>query len=174
MTTRIAVMMLAAFFLCLAAAPRASAQSVADPIPLLNGTERAKLLFSIPFVHSDVNVATCVSCSDTSKNDSGTGEYWAVEFIDNGTAANDLTLGDGVVFVDWGGDTDIMCTRSPASIGAMTAGVGAQDIFEGSARVVATTKTLMCTAFMVPVLGDPPGFMTMLPMYRTSKQKGGM
>jgi hypothetical protein len=29
-------------------------------------------------------------------------------------------------------------------------------------------------AFLVSVAGDPPSFMTVLPMYKGSKQKGGM
>jgi hypothetical protein len=163
-------------FLSVAGAPTASAQdSVANPVPLLNGTERAKLLYSIPWVYSNANVATCVTCTDTSKNSSGAGSYWAVEFFENGMVENDLTASEGVEFVDFGGDTDTICTRNPASgPDAVTAGTDAENNIGGAARVVATTKTLMCAAYTISVAGDPPTSITMLPMYRSSKQKGGM
>ncbi len=176
MAIRIATMTLIALFLSVATAGTAWAQdSVGDPVPLLNGTDKAKLLYSIPYAQSNADIATCVACTDVGKGAGSVGELFAVEFYQNGIGQNDLTLGEGVESINAGGDSDTICTRSAASVdNETTAGIAAEDISHGVARIVATTTKLVCTAFMVPVVGDPPGFMTILPLYKGTKQKGGM
>ena len=176
MTTRIAAMTFAALLLSLAAAETAWAQSVGDPVPLLNGTEKAKVLYSIPYVRSNANVATCVSCTSTEKSNIILADRVAFEVYTDGALENDLTMGEGVADVDYGGDTEMLCTRQPASVhaSAVLMGAAAESVIYGAGRVVATTNKLICTAFLVSVVGDPPSFMTILPLYKGTKQKGGM
>ena len=176
MTTRIAVMTLSALFVGQAVSGTVWAQgSVGDPVPLLNGTDKAKVLYSVPYVRSNANVATCVSCTSTEKRLVTLADLVAFEVYEDGSVQNDLTVGEGVANVNYGGDTEHICTRIPASVDAVvTVGVSAELVTRGAGRVVATTTKLICTAFLVPVVGDPPGFMTILPLYKGTKQKGGM
>jgi hypothetical protein len=175
MTIRIGATTFFALFLSLAVAGMASAQSIADPVPLLNGTEKAKLLYSIPYVYSDASIATCVVCTDVDKGDKGDGQLFAFEAYSNGVRENDVTLGEGVQVINGAGDTDEICTRAVASVaGEATMGTEAEGNVGGVGRVVATTNRLICTAFLVSVADNPPTFMTTLPMYKSTKQKGGM
>ena len=175
MTIRIAAMMLAALFANLAAAGTGWAQSVSDPVPLLNGTEKAKVLYSIPYVYSDSNIAMCAACTSTEKSNAGTSDWVAVEVFEEGTVQNDLTAGEGVTALNSGGYTQAICTRDPLSVGPATLmGTEAEAVIRGAGRIVGTTNKLICTAFLVSVAGNPPTFMTILPLYKGTKQKGGM
>lgn len=175
MMTRIAAMMFAVLFVSLSAVGTAWAQeSVSDPVPLLNGTEKAKLLYSLPYVRSSATVATCVSCTSTAKT-GPISELVALELFADGSTEGDLTLGEGVADLDFGGDSETICTRAADSVpSASFVSTDAEANDGGTGRIVATTNKVICTAFMVPVVGDPPGFMTILPLYKGSKQKGGM
>jgi len=176
MTTRIAPITFAALLCSLAAAGTAWAQkSVGDPVPLLNGTDKAQVLYSVPYVRSNANVATCVSCTSTEKGVVSLTDLVAFEVYEDGNPVNDLTVGEGVADVVFGGDTGNICTKTPASMDFVFGmGLNAETVLLGAGRVVATTKKLICTAFLVSVAGDPPSFMTILPMYKGTKQKGGM
>jgi hypothetical protein len=165
-----------ALCLSLPIADAASAQtSVTDPIPLLNGTVKAKLLYSIPYVVSSATIATCVSCTRTDKSTATDLELIGVELFEDGSRENHLESGEGVVALLEGGDTAIVCTENAASVAQDSfISPDAQDNEGGTGRIVGTTKSVMCTAFLVSVAGDPPTFMTILPMYKGSRQKGGM
>jgi len=132
---------------------------VADPVPLINGTERAKALYLVPGVTADLDdLGTTITCTSLEKLKD---QIVAVEVFneDPGTVINDITLGDGVVGTVSPGETvNVEITSDTGGILAVNADliIDVGTLLHGSARVVSTSKKLMCTASIMDTENNPP------------------
>ena len=144
------------------------AQQIGDKSPLLNGTEKAKLVLVATGLTSTFAAAVffCTSMEKGGGNDITLGvEWWS------GTSfENDVTLGEGVVTVS-PGDTVILATHDTAHFQGETVIPGATGASQGAARILATSKKIVCTAYSVDKDNNPPTFMTDVPLYVQGKQK---
>jgi hypothetical protein len=147
----------------------ATAQSMADPAPLLNGDTSAKVIYTTSGVFDSADTATIVTCTSTQKT-GGPDVIFGVEFFDNGSLANDVTVGDGVETLSPGGDTDIISTRSVTNITEVPLAVAPGIFGNGAARVLANSTAIICSAHIVDVVtGD---YQTSLPIFKKTKQAG--
>jgi hypothetical protein len=158
--------------LCLtvAAAP-ARAGIVDTPLPVLPSTgEQSKLVFAITGVisRSAATLETVFHCTNL---DSKPVEI-AVEVFDlGGTRVNDASTGVGAA-VHQPGVTLTYVTRDTAAY--------AEDVFlgisvpinQGSARIVATSSKIICTAQVLDEVNNPPASITALHVVSRTKQKG--
>jgi hypothetical protein len=151
----------------------AAAGSIADaPPPLLNGTTKAKVIYSVTGVtdSGSRNLATLFHCTSTERT-GGKPITVGVEVFDvDGTLKNDVRVGQGVVSVQ-PGHTATIGTRSTASFGE-TAHLRGLSVRQGSARILATSKRIICGAMIVNDELTPPTSMVSLPVFKKMKQSG--
>jgi len=156
--------------LCVLVAGSAGAQNlIGDPPPLINGTDKAKVVYSIAGVVDSTTQATYVSCTSLEKT-GGKNISIAVEFFDNGTRSNDVTAGDGVEILSGPGDTDGISTR--AITGLSTTDINTPPVIGGigAARILSTSTKIICAAFVVdPANGN---YLATLPVFKALKQSG--
>lgn len=143
--------------------------------PLLDGTDKSSLVYTISGVHNNTTagIATYVSCTSREKGETFDPDAkvikFGVEFFSNGVSQNDLTLGEGVQTLT-PGDTDNIATGPIGSI--VNDDIGAGNINGiGAARVFSTSSAIICAAFIIDT-ANPPSFITSLPMFRKGKQRG--
>ena len=146
---------------------------VSDPVPLINGTERAKVLYLVPGVTANANLGTIISCTSTEKSKD---QIVAIEVFeeDPPDVINDITLGNGVVGTVSPGENILIEIATDGTINGFNADENfstTDDVVHGSARVLSTSKKLICTAAIVEVDGIPPDTMMQINMI-VKKQKG--
>jgi hypothetical protein len=156
---------LAAFVvgLILAAAPTFA--GIADsPLPVLTPAEKTLHLYSIPGVIRAVSLGTFFSCTSTDTAPMQVGvEIFAVNgALLNDAAASSLSVGPGAT---------VMFGTSIAPGFAISSDLGAPAISKGSARVLSTSKKLICTAFVADRFNDPPQTSFQLTIIAKLKQK---
>jgi hypothetical protein len=139
-----------------------------DPVPLLNGTQKAKHLWTIGGFGTSSTAALVVLCNSTEKA-GGNDVTWAVEVFSDSTAQNDVTLGEGVLTMP-AGQTWSFATRPTAFF--LEDAIIDVDVSYGSARILSTSAKIVCTAYLVDDTGNPPSMMTTLPMFKKLKQRG--
>lgn len=147
---------------------------VLDPVPLINGTEKAKALFLVPGVSTSVNrFGTIITCTSLEKSKEQT---VAVEVFgeETGSVINDITAGEGVVTGVVPGETIMF----EVAVDGLIAATGSDEnistsisLLHGSARVVSTGRKLMCTAGVIDSENNPPLFAMDLSVV-SKKQKG--
>lgn len=148
---------------------RTAVAGIADsPVPLLMG-QKAQVLYSIPGVVNAGSLGTYVDCTSTATTPS----IVAVEVFQNsgGAPMNDaattsLSVGPGATvifgtenaagFVE---DSFLFDPLSPPAIA------------KGSARVLSTSKSLICDAFVSDAVNAPPVSMRYLTIVAKTKQK---
>jgi hypothetical protein len=150
-------------------AQSATAQSMADTPPAINGDIAAKVVYTTTGVFDSANAATVVTCTSTLKSGSPD-VLFAVEFYDNGDLANDVTAGDGVATLSPAGDSDGISTRAVANVTEVPIVTPPNIAGVGSARVLATTTAIVCVANVVDVATGE--YLTTLPMFKKTKQAG--
>ena len=139
-------------------------------LPLLNG-EKAKLLYTVVGVMDSVVLATSFHCTSTERENGQEIQLGIEVFDDFGDLANDVATGAGRISI-LPGRTVTLSTRDTSAIfesNFIDTGV----IFQGSARVFATSKNVLCAAMIVDAVNSPPTSMVMLPVFKATKQ-GGM
>jgi len=148
----------------LAAAP-AFAGIVDSPLPELVAGETTYHLYSVPSVISSGGLGTYFGCTSL---DTATMQVCVEVFggaggapISNDCSSTSLSVAAGA--------TVIFGTISPAGI-SISSSLGA-GISRGSARILATSKKLTCTAFLADVFNAPPASMTYLTIIAKTKQK---
>jgi hypothetical protein len=146
----------------------ASAQTLADPPPLLNGAIVGKTVYALSGIVDSATQATIVSCTSTART-GGSNITFGVEFFDNGVSQNDLTTGDGVTVVT-PGDTDIISTRSVTGISEVPLGSPPVIDGDGTARVVSSSSSLICSAHVVDVATGE--YRAGIPVFKKLKQGG--
>jgi len=149
---------------------------VADPVPLIDGTIRAKHVFTIPGVTASTTLGTVVMCTSLEKTKD---VAIAVEVFDvAGVVKNDITQGilffDGAIPAVAPGRTvtfSIGSTGNHASI-VSDESIVVGTVRQGSARVVASSPKIACSAGIVERFSDPPAAMMDLNVVAKTKQKG--
>ena len=134
------------------------------------GGEKTKLLYTVVGVRDSANLATLFHCTSTEPTDGKVIRIGVEVFNYDTTLANDVTAGDGDDAIVPGGSVTFG-TRDTASFEEDEL-IDTGNINQGSARIFATSKDVLCSAMIVEVTNDPPTSMVMLPVFRAAKQKG--
>ena len=157
---------LAAFVAMFTLTTAPSFAGIADsPLPVLIPGETTLHLYSIPGIIRAVSLGTFFSCTSTDKAPMRVG----VEIFGvgggaplNDAAASSLSVGPGAT---------VMFGTSTAPGFIISSDLGAPAISKGSARVLSTSKKLICTAFVADRFNDPPQTSFQLTIIAKLKQK---
>jgi hypothetical protein len=139
-------------------------------LPLLNG-QKTKLLYTVVGVRDSLNSATVFHCTSTERTGGKDIRLGIEVFYSDGGLANNVAVGEGRVDLI-PGQTSTLSTRETA-VFFVDRDIGARGINQGSARIFADSKNVLCSAMIVDPLNDPPAAMVMLPVFKGTKQ-GGM
>jgi len=139
---------------------------IADsPLPVLVAGQTTQLLYSVPGVMSLGCLSTFFSCTST---DTAAVQVGVEVFGPpgggpaNDTVAASLSVAPGAT---------VMFGTSAAASFSIDSNLGAGFISKGSARVLATSKKLSCTAFVADTGNAPPTSMAQLTIIAKLKQK---
>jgi hypothetical protein len=134
-------------------------------LPVLDPSAKTLLLLSVPGVRNDDPIRTVFTCTSTSTAPMKV----AVEIFDSqGTVANDAAA------TAWSlnpGATAVFVTGSVNLVGYNVLFAAIPAIDNLSARILATSKSLICTAYFTDGSTWPPPFASYLPMIAKTKQK---
>ena len=144
------------------------AQQIGDKPPLLNGTEKARQVLVATGLDSASSAAVFV-CTSMEKS-GGKSITLGVEWWSGSLFENDVTAGEGVIVVNLG-DTRILATHDTAHFQAEIVIPNATGATRGAARILATSKKIVCTAYSVDKDNSPPTFLTDVPLYVQGRQK---
>lgn len=150
----------------------ASAATLADtPLPSLPDTTKpTRHVYSVPDVEDGGGITTSFHCTSTEKP-LGRAITWAVEIFEDGIVRNDVTAEEGVGLRLLPGRTQIISISDTLVFGASERTIPSTPVSRGSARIIADSSQLICTAF----LADPdsnPTFVTTVPIIKKTTQKG--
>ncbi len=147
------------------------AASIADSVPLLPGGVRARHLYTVPGFSAGA-LAIVISCTSTEKT-GGKDVTWAVQFYNANPAGpdlkNDVTAGEGVVTAVPGRN---MAVSNVAVAGFGVIAVTGGGIGPGTARILSTSRNLICAAYLIDPTNSPPTSITALPILSRTRQKG--
>jgi hypothetical protein len=145
-------------------APVAQGGIADSPLPTIAAGKKTQHLYSIPGVINVTNLGTYVACTSTAKAT----EAIAVEVFDPfGNALNDVSQTSTAVVP---GVTVLYGTGSAAAL-LLDRNLGIGTLHAGSARVLATSKSFICTAYISDRTGNPPTGMTYLTIVAKTSQK---
>jgi hypothetical protein len=139
-------------------------------VPLLNGTVRARVVYTLAgVIHAGTSVVTSISCTSTEK-EGGAVTTVGIEFFSNsGSAVNDVAAGEGVVELSPGatktistGDTLVFFDDAVVTAGN----------FKGSARILSSSTRILCVAQLLDPTTNPPSSWVPLPVFAKTKQRG--
>jgi len=140
---------------------------IADsPLPVLVTGQTTLFLYSVPGVEASVVLDTFFSCTSTEQT--ATMQVGVELFAGaggapiNDAAATSLSVGPGA--------TVIFGTRAAAGI-SISSDLSGGSFSKGSARILATSKKLTCTAFLADANNAPPTSMVQLTIIAKVKQK---
>ena len=140
---------------------------IADsPLPVLSAGATTFHLYSVPGVIAGGGLETYFSCTST---DTATMQVGVELFAapggapDNDAAATSLSVAAGA--------TVMFGTGTAAGL-SIDSNLGGGGVSKGSARILATSKKLACTAFIADAGNAPPTSMVHLDMISKLKQKG--
>ena len=154
-----------ALVLSLVLATRAFAGVVDSPLPVLSAGQTTYHLFTVPGAISGGGLATFFSCTSL---DTATMQVGVELFASpggapsNDAAATSLSVAQGAT---------VMFGTSAAAGLSISSSLGGGSMSKGSARILATSKKLACTAFLADVSNAPPTSMTYLTIIAKTKQK---
>ena len=144
-----------------------------SPLPIIKAGKSTRLLYYVPGVIKNNGMETEFVC--TSLENSGDTARIAVEVFaaDGSGPLNDVTeaTADGASDIN-GGGTITIATGSTAGIHEDVKMLGVANVSNGSARILSTSKRIMCTAFVAEELGAPPISMVALKVMSRKRQNG--
>jgi hypothetical protein len=138
-------------------------------LPLLAG-RKPKLLYTVVGVRDGASLATVFFCTSTERSGGATIQLGIEVFQWSGALLNDVTAGFGRISIS-PGQTWTLTTRNVLGFtddNLLSTG----PVDQGSARIFASSKNIICSAMIVDAINAPPTSMVMLPVFRTTKQKG--
>lgn len=145
--------------LALASLPAVASAGITDPPPAAMPIR----VFTVPGVMKTAKLDTVIGCTDVDT----TGVTLKAQYYDQmGTLLNSA----GPNFGLQPGESIYFATGNIVGIPLSVSFNVTQ--FYGSARLVATSKKLICTGYVVDNASDPPAVMRTLPMIRGLAQKG--
>lgn len=151
--------------LCGAWATQAPAGIVDTPLPVLLPGATTQHLYSVPGVLNNGALATFFSCTSTASAAIQVGvEVFGA--LGGGPANDAVTTSLSVA----PGATVVLGTSFAASM-VIDSGLGAGPLSRGSARILATSKSLICTAFVADPGSAPPASGWHLTIVAKTKQK---
>ena len=152
--------------LCLMGATSALAGIADSPLPVLQAGATTQFLYSVPGVVNNGILATVFICTST---DTATMQVGVEVFGDFGGApANDATATSLSVAP---GATVNFRTGALVWLGGNSSSLIPGPVESGSARILATSKKLTCTAFLADPSNAPPTSMVYLTIIAKLKQK---
>jgi hypothetical protein len=154
----------------LALAPATHAGIVDSPVPLLQGAKAAHV-YSVAGVVTAGGLGTFFSCTSAAT----AAIRVSVELFDEtGTdAINDASAVS--LSVEPGASVTFTTQNTPSSAFPSAQLLTAAPVLlpVGSARILSTSKSVLCTAFLADVYTGPPSSMSYLTVVAKAKQKGG-
>lgn len=149
------------------------AASIGDPVPAsLDGSTPVRHIYSVTGVResASADLSTLFMCTNTQKTGAGDIVVGVQVFDSDGTRdTGDVTTGSGVGSIS-PGETRTFSTENTAAFSGTV--LGTDDVFQGSARILATSSKIICTAMIVENTNSPPTSMVSLPVFKKLKQKG--
>jgi len=161
MMTRLAL----ALFVCAIAATAASAGIADSPLPVLVSRQPTYHVFSVPGIMDTQCQHSFFSCTSTDIAAMQVGVE--LFFGPGGPAVNDAAATS--VSVNPGGS--VILGTSPATAFSVNSVIGGTLESSSSARILATSKKLACTAFVTDVCNSPPMFGWQLTIIKKATQK---
>jgi hypothetical protein len=157
---------IAVTLLALLSAARPADAGIADtPLPVLDPAERTLHLYSVTGVIEQGVLSTYFSCTST---DSAAMKVSVEVFNFLGGGPVSDAVADTVTVVP--GGTVLFGTRTPSwTVIDKLVAVGV--LSRGSARILATSKKLVCTAFLADGGSAPPTSMSYLTIIKKTQQK---
>jgi hypothetical protein len=135
--------------------------------------KKPSLKYTMTGVATDASTVLNVHCTSLEKVNSV--EVGLEVFSETGAPLNDASAGNGNVVILPGGTRTIV---------ANDAGTGSAFFFEnefvnlagdpsqGSARIIATSSKILCTASLTSLTGNPPALLMDLHLFKGKSQKG--
>jgi len=146
------------------AAP-ARAGIVDTPLPVIADGKKTAYLYTVPGVVNLTNVGTYVACTSAAKSLEVIGlEVFAAA---GGDPLNNAALTATAILP---GATILFGTEAAAGL-VLDRDLGLGNVHVGSARILATSKAFICTAFLADTAGNPPTSMTYLTIVAKTAQK---
>jgi len=146
---------------------------IADPVQLINGTDRAKLVITAVGVRADSKAGVTVDCLSLEK---AKPVLLAVEvFSGTGFSQNDITAGEGVITLAPGETRGIHVVDDGGSVAFTSASTvirNVVDVTQGSLRVVATSSKIACSVITLDRVNSPPNFIWPNKVFVKTKQQG--
>ena len=156
---------LVAVAVCVLWSAPATAGIADSPLPVLSAGATTMHLYSVPGVISGFGLGTYFACTSTDT----TAMQAGVELFGpaggapgNDAAATSLSVGPGA--------TVIFGTSGAVGI-SIDSSLSGGGFSKGSARILATSKKLACTAFIADAGNAPPTSMVYLTIIKKTKQK---
>jgi hypothetical protein len=155
-------------------AGRPVAAGVADsPLPNLKTGSTTRHVFTVPGVMKNNNLETefiCTSLESSATIRVGVEVFSAI----GGSPLNNVNdgVGDGSMDIGPGATASIGTGNTPAIHEDVVITLGAGTVKNGSARILATSSRITCSAFVTDDLNDPPASMVDLKVIVKKKQKG--
>ena len=150
----------------LLAPPQVRAGIADSPLPVFSAGATTFHLYSVPGVIRTGGIATFFSCTsmDTATMQVGVETFGAPGGApSNDAAATSLSVAPGA--------TVIFGTSAAVGI-SISSNLASGSMSKGSARILATSKKLACTAFVADTGNDPPTSAWQLNIIAKVKQKG--
>lgn len=145
-------------------------------VPLLNGTDRARVLYTFTGARStgipNTGVATAVHCSNVDKDisEGGQNAVVGVEFFDlSGETKNSVASGQGVVTILPGGTATITTADTQALVETETLFMV---LDQGCGRILSSSTKVICTVQVLDVENQVPQSWVQLPVFKKTKQGG--
>jgi hypothetical protein len=159
-------MLIVANMFALALVRAASAVTITDKtLPVLVAGEKTYHVYSVPYVVGFNGLTTVFSC--TSMEPTATIQVGVQTFGATGGDSND-PVGTSLSLFPGGTRTLATGTALGFSVDSVIGGGGSK----GSARILATSKKIACTAFVADASNVPPTSAWQLTIVKQTKQKG--
>ena len=139
-------------------------------LPLLNG-EKTKLLYTVVGVADWAAISTSFHCTSTERENGKTIEVGIEVFDGQGKLENDVAAGEGTQSIEPG--ATVTLSTQETILFAEDNIIDTGPVTQGSARIFATSKNVLCSAMLLDPANVVPTSMVMLPVFRMTKQ-GGM
>jgi hypothetical protein len=149
----------------LLAAPQARAGIADSPLPVLTAGQTTLHLYSVPSVINAGGLSTFFSCTST---DTATMQVGVELFSSAGGGPANDAIATSLSVVP--GATVMFGTSAAAGL-SINSGLAGGLISKGSARILATSKKLACTAFLADPGNAPPTSMAQLTIIAKLKQQ---
>ncbi len=161
---RLTLAVLLAVFATLMPAARAVAGIADSPLPVLVAGQTTLHLYSVPFVQNGGGLGVLFACTSTSSSAQTVGvelfgSSGGAPMNNAATTAVSVPAGGNVTF----GTSNMSGFLVDQSLSAI--------IFKGSARILSTSKSLVCDVGLVDITSGPPISMKQLTIIAKTKQK---